>query len=253
MNSHKLLGLTLAACGWFCVAHSSDARAASTTLQPVADTSIYSAFPTFNFGGGTTFTAGGRPQGGESRALMLFDVQDSLPAGAIIQSASLSLTVVTTQSSGAVNSVFDLNPLTASWGEGNGPDRSGAEAGPNAATWINRFGSSGSPWESPGGDFSSSVAAFVSVLGDGTYTFQSNPNLVAEVQGWLNDPASNFGWLLRSESELTARTIRRFGSRGDPATAPVLTIQYVVPEPGVCSLLVLGILGLPLRFRAQSR
>jgi hypothetical protein len=86
---------------------------------------------------------------------MFFDVRNSLPAGALVQSVSLQLTVVGTPPSGAVNSVFDLNALTSSWAEGTGQDRGGSAAGPNAATWNNRFGTSGSPWTTPGGDFSS--------------------------------------------------------------------------------------------------
>lgn len=222
--------------------------AASVGLHPAADTSIYSAFPTFNFGGGTTLTAGGRPQGGQSRALMLFDIHDNLPAGAIIQSATLRLTVVDTPNR-EVNSVFDLNALSASWAEGTGSDRGGSPAGPNAATWNNRFGTSGSPWKTPGGDFSASVSAFVSVLGDGSYTFRSTAALVSDVQGWLNNPANDFGWILRSESEQIGGSIRRFGSHGDFGNSPVLTIQYAVPEPNAVSLLLLGAAGAGWRHR----
>ena len=237
----------------FGIVQSFDANAQTITLGPVADTSIYSAFPTFNFGGGTTLTAGGRPRGGESRALMLFDIDANLPAGAIIQSVSLRLNVVETPPSGAVDSMFDLNVLTSSWGEGTGADRGGTLAGGNAATWNNRFGTSGSPWATPGGDFLSTLAASVSVQGNGSYIFLSNPNLVATVQSWADDPAGNFGWLLRSESELTESTIRRFGSRLDGASAPLLTIQYTtVPEPGACSLLMLGLFGFAWRRSAPS-
>src|SRR5579859_7327359 len=184
--------------------------AATVSLHPVADTSIYSAFPTLNFGGGTTIAAGGRPQGGESRGLMLFDVHGSVPAGAIIQSVSLRMTVLTTPPMGPVNSTFDLNALTASWAEGTGSDRGGSPGLPNAATWNNRFGTSGSPWSTPGGDFSSAVSAFISVMGNCVYTFSLTPQMVSDVQGWLNNPGSDFGWMLRSESEQIGRTIRRF-------------------------------------------
>jgi hypothetical protein len=219
------------------------ASAATTiSLQPVADTSIYSA-PTLqnlNFGGGPTFTVGGRPRGGFSRGLLLFDVADNVPADAIIQSVTLRVTVTLTPSQSA-NSIFDLNRLTASWGEGTGADRGGTTAGPNAATWVNRLGSSGSPWTHPGGDYSSTVSGSFSMQGNGNYIFSSNPILVADVQGWLDNRSSNFGWLMRSESESTGRTIRRFGSRLDALHSPVLTIHYAVPEPGASCLFALGI------------
>lgn len=210
------------------------------SLRPVTDTSLLSAFPDNNFGGGTTLTAGGRPKGGMSRALMLFDIAGSLPPGAVIDSASLRITVVLTPGS-SVNSVFDLNRLSASWGPGTGSDRTGSPAGPNEASWNNRFGSTGSPWATSGGDFSPVVSASTGVGGNGLYTFNSTASLIADVQGWLNNPSLNFGWLLRSESELTPGTIRRFGSHNDSFNSPLLTIQYSVPEPGACALLAVGV------------
>jgi len=80
----------------------------------VADTSLLSAHPTHNFGGGNTFVAGGRPLGGTSRALMLFDLID-VPANAIITSVTLRLTVVDVPSQN-VNPIFDLHRVTASRG-----------------------------------------------------------------------------------------------------------------------------------------
>ena len=241
MNSRNLMSLALGSYWALKLVFPGDLAAGTVTLHPVADTSIYSAFPNENFGGGTTFTAGGRPQGGESRGLLLFNLQGSVPPGAIIQSVSLRLTVENTPSR-ASNSIFDLNALTASWGEGTGADRGGSPAGANAATWLNRLGTSGAPWINPGGDFSSTLSAFATVLGNGSYNFASTPQLVSDVQGWLDNPATDFGWLLRSESEQVGRTIRRFYSRLDPANGPALTIQYTtVPEPTVGSLVLLGL------------
>src|SRR5205823_5423166 len=77
-------------------------QAATISLQPVADTTLQQAFPDNNFGGGTSFTAGGRRNGGITRALVQFDIAGNLPAGAVISSASLTLTVVSVPS-GAVN------------------------------------------------------------------------------------------------------------------------------------------------------
>ena len=46
----------------------------------------------------------------------------------------------------------------------------------------------------------------------------------ADVQSWLDDPASNFGWLvLGDESEIA--TAKRFDTR-ESASPPVLTIIY---------------------------
>ena len=95
------------------------------------------------------------------------------------------------------------------------------------------------------------MSAFATVLGNGAYNFASTPQLVSDVQGWLENPAGDFGWIVRSESEQVGRTIRRFYSRADPANSPALTIQYLVPEPGVGSLLLLGLGALIWRRRFQ--
>ena len=57
--------------------------------------------------------------------------------------------------------------------------------------------------------------------------------LVADVQAWINNPSSNFGWLLISENEVSPETARRFGAREDPTHAPVLTISYSLPSLSV--------------------
>jgi hypothetical protein len=56
-------------------------RAETTNLMAVADTSLHSFFPDGNFGGGTSFTSGGRNMGGHARALLRFDIAAHLPAG----------------------------------------------------------------------------------------------------------------------------------------------------------------------------
>ncbi len=220
---------------------SNSIQAATVSIHPTADTTLQEAFPNNNLGDGTSFTAGGRRQGGRTRALLLFDIAGNIPAGSIVNSVSLTLNCIQAPS-GGVNSTFDLDRLLASWGEGNGSDHGGSTAGPGQATWNNRFGSAGSPWSTSGGDFSPTASASRSVAGFGSYAFASTAGLVADVQAWLNSPANDFGWLLRSESELTGTSIRRFGSRDSGASAPTLTISYTpIPEPAILSILGLGL------------
>ena len=54
--------------------------------------------------------------------------------------------------------------------------------------------------------------------------------MVADVQSWLDNPASNFGWLVLGD-ESTIATAKRFDTR-ESASPPVLTIQYI-PGPRV--------------------
>ena len=70
-----------------------------------------------------------------------------------------------------------------------------------------------SPADTPGGkegtDFLTDSSALTPVSGRTNYTFVSTSNLVADVQFWLDNTNSNFGWILISQDEATASTARR--------------------------------------------
>ena len=227
------------------------ARAVTIILNPIADTTLQEAFSSNNFGDGTSFQAGGRRKGGRTRGLLLFDIAGNIPAGATITSAALSLSVVGVPS-GGVASTFDLHRALAGWGEGNGSDHGGSPGAANQATWNNRLGS-GTPWTTAGGDFSPTVSASRAISGLGAYAFSSTASTVSDVQGWLDSPANDFGWLMASAAEASPTSIRRFANRSDVANTPTLTVQYgVVPEPATLSLGALGLL-LAASFRRRSQ
>ena len=216
-------------------------QANSVSLHPVADTTLQQSYPNNNFGDGTTFTAGGRRYGGITRALIEFDIANNVPSGATINSVTLTLNVVGTPN-GGFNSTFDLRRLLDSWGEGTGADHRGSPVAPNQADWALRF-SPGTSWNTPGGDFATTASASKGIAGNAAYTFASTATLIGDVQGWLNTPSQNAGWILMSESEGQGTSIRRFGSRDSGASAPTLTIDFTpVPEPGTWALLGLGAL-----------
>ena len=217
--------------------------AATLTLAPVADTTLQSAYVGNNLGGDSSLWIGGRRQGGVARGLFRFDLS-SVPAGATINSATLTLSVTRTPS-GCVNSLFDLHRVSESWGEGNnGGHGGGTTADANEASWNSRF-APGTPWTTPGGSFAPAVSASRSIGGNGSYTFSSTAGLVSDVQSWVNNPSGNFGWELISQSENTPTSIRLFGSRTGGSTAPSLLINYTpVPEPSTLALVVLGGLGI---------
>jgi hypothetical protein len=200
-------------------------QAETTNLTPVADTTLHEFEPTYNFGGGDSFTAGGRNQGGRARGLLRFDIASRLPAGAVIQSASLTVrTIIMANGSG---SIFDLHRVQANWGEGNGNASTGSPlVAAGDATWNLR--QSPTPWAAAGGDYAGASSASRAITNaNENFTF-SAPGLAADVQEWLDHPGTNFGWLLRSQSELVGGTIRRFGSRLNATAAPVLHIEYTV-------------------------
>ena len=218
-----------------------DSLAASATLHPTADATLFEAAPDNNLGDSGSFMAGLRPKGGRSRGLVRFDLS-TVPANATITSVSLGLTVVRTPSP-AANSSFELHKMLQSWGqEGNkSSSGGGAPASPGEVTWNSRS-SSLTPWTTPGGssgtDFASASSASQFVGGNALYTF-SSASLLSDVQSWYSTPSENFGWMLMSSGESVSRTIRRFGSRESGASAPALTIQYtIVPEPSTGLLLL---------------
>ena len=102
----------------------------------------------------------------------------------------------------------------------------GAPATPNDATWRHRFFDSVF-WTTQGGDFSVTVSASQSVGDVGQYTWSST-QMVADVQSWLDNPGSNFGWLVLGDESAPA-TAKRFDAR-ESASPPVLTIQYMAPR-----------------------
>jgi hypothetical protein len=225
--------------------------AATLTLAPVADTTLQSAYAGNNVGGDSSLWIGGRRQGGVARGLLRFDLS-SVPAGATINSVSLTLSVTRTPSGGA-NSLFDVHRVLESWGEGNnGGSGSGTPADANETSWNNRFSPS-TPWTTPGGTFSSTISASRSIAGDGSYTFTSTPGLVSDVQTWVNNSSGNFGWEVISQSENTPTSIRRFGSRTGGGSAPSLLINYTpLPEPGTLALVALGGLGVWFAWRRRQ-
>lgn len=222
------------------------AHADSTNLVPVADTSLHEEAPDNNLGSGPSLTAGGRNQGGRTRALLRFDIAGNLPAGAVISSASLTVRV--TNANGP-DSTFALHPVLAAWNEGSGSDMgSGTPAAPGETTWNHRLAPD-TAWVAAGGDFSPAASATQVIGLAGNYTF-SGAGLAAIVQAWLDQPGTNFGWLLLSQDENTLGTIRRFTSRGDLLAPPVLAITYSTstPPPEPPNLFDVNLVGDHLRF-----
>lgn len=213
--------------------------AATIRLQPVADTTLIETAPDNNMGGTEFVNAGtAGANGARNRALYKFDLS-AIPAGSKIQSAAVTLEVSREPGMGAESSSFALHRLLRSWGEGDkdsvesGTFGLGLSATEGEATWNSPFALTTNAWTFPGAsnDFSTVVSSSTIVLGIGDFPlFNSTPEMVADVQTWLNDPAQNFGWLLKSEAESTPHTARGFGSREfagiDTNSPPYLEVEF---------------------------
>jgi hypothetical protein len=205
------------------------ATAVVVQITPAADAHLNAAFPDRNFGAETSFIVGGLVTGSANRALLFFDIAASVPADATINSVTLELTNVSRAPGPA--SDFELHRQLKSWTEGAGAGIQPAADG--EVTWDSRAHNV-ELWDAPGGlagtDFAAAISGDLNTGGD-TLVFSSTSGLVADVQAWLDAPAGNFGWMLLSDDETSARTARRIASR-ESADAPLLTIDYTpVPEP----------------------
>ncbi len=205
-------------------------EATTVTLEPSQDTSIYSEDGGLSNGAGPFLFSGGTgPKGGgaDRRALLAFDIAVVVPEGATVTDVELFLTANRTVG-GSVP--FALHRVLGEWGEGSSdsgtPGGLGAEAAANDATWSHRLYDT-ETWRNVGGDFEPEVSAETNVTGVGGYAWSSE-GLVDDVQRWLEDPASNFGWILIGEEE-ALRVAKRFGSReGDESDRPTLRVTYIV-------------------------
>src|SRR6266404_1572707 len=238
-----------------CLMASVSAHADSVILQPSADTSLFEAFPNNNLGANENMVAGANGSLLRGRAVFRFDIAGSIPSNAIIQSVSLTLTVVIVPSDGGQASTFDLRRLLVDWVEGAGTNNAGTAANPGEATWNARLYPS-SLWTVPGGsisnDFSEVVSASLLLPDVGTYTFNSTSNLVSDVQTWLQNPARNFGWILMSESEDVAFTVRRIGTRESITNAPLLNVDFTLPTAPTLQIIKTSGSEIQLNFLASA-
>jgi hypothetical protein len=216
------------------------AKAVSTSIIPSADTTLIGIAPTNNNGAQAWVLCGRIQINYVNRGLFKFDLT-WLPTNAVIRSAAVVLEVIKVPDEPPVNSTFGLHRMLRPWGEGDNvagmfPGQ-GSPANAGEATYLCAFFPT-NYWSAPGAaegvDFSSVESSFQYIGGVGTYHFEFTPELVDDVRGWVNDPDSNFGWLLKSNNEETIFTARRFASRENPDFPPQLDLEYVVP-PAISS------------------
>lgn len=231
-------------------------NAAVINLAPVKDNTLYEDVGGFTSNGSGDYLFAGRTPGANTRrAVMAFDIASSIPAGATINSANLTLNMSRCGPTCGTNVDFELRRLVADWGEGasdaEGQEGIPAQAEPDDATWLHTFYSD-SYWATPGGDFSGVASGMRTVGNLGPYTWASTSLMVSDVQSWLDSPGGNFGWILMGGEDSTL-SAKRFNSRENPslATRPVLSIDYTpIPEPSTVLFVAAGALGV---FRLRRR
>ena len=201
-------------------------------LSPSKDNTLYqSATGALSNGAGPHFFVGRTNIAGIRRGVLAFDIASEIPPNATINAATLNLNL--SRSAGATVQI-GLHRALADWGEGTSssgdPGGGGAPSTPGDATWIHRFYNT-SFWSSAGGDFSPTPSATATIAALGPYSI-SSAQLAADVQGWLDSPAGNFGWFVLG-NEITPGTALRFDTRQNPnpLLRPSLTIDFSVNIP----------------------
>ncbi|MBC7890221.1 MAG: T9SS type A sorting domain-containing protein [Ferruginibacter sp.] len=204
----------------------------TVVLSAVKDNTIYQESTGYSNGIGDNFFSGSTATGKPRRALMKFDIASVIPAGASVTSVTLSLFCNKTVSG---TNIMRIHQLLADWGEGSsnagGQEGAGTPAASNDATWASRFHLS-TLWNTTGGEFAATASASASVVTDNTVYTWTSPQAIADVQNWLNNPATNFGWILIGD-EARLQSAKRFASRENPNSTqrPQLSVTYNTTVP----------------------
>lgn len=251
-NSRNAATLLLAAsiCG-----ASVTLRAETVTLEASKDNTLFNnpQGDTSN-GAGPLFAGRTGGQGpGPQRALIAFDLASEIPAGATITDVQFTLNILQAGGGSGAES-YTLHRVQQDWGEGASSVTGGAgtTAEIGDATWLNTFFAT-DIWNTPGGDFDSEPSAFKTIGTFGPETWGSTSEMVADAQGWLDDPSSNFGWILIGD-ESVAVSSRQFASR-ELANGPQLQITYtpLIPEPSSLAIALISLMFAANATRRQSR
>ncbi len=208
----------------------------TSTFEAQADATVFAEQT-----GGTAYDNVADGQGGSlwtsvivagvvRRALLRFDLT-ALPFGAEIVQVQLEAFMIRVREP----QPLALHRLTAAWSEGpaNGGDAGvGAPAQAGDCTWSHRRWPD-QPWAARGGDYLLSASA-TSAVGawPAPVVWTSTPALVDDVQRWVDDPASNHGWLLIG-AESGAQNAARLASRQNPTPSarPRLRLTWRLPAP----------------------
>ncbi len=183
-----------------------------TTLSSANPGTNYDALP--SWGVGQSWLEVGNDSGtyGTTRAVLDFPTSE-IPATATVLESKLYMwsSQTTTGSDGAV---YELRPLNRSFDE-------------KTATWNNA--DSTTAWSRPGGDYGS-------VVSDTTPQFSTDVgrhywDATSMTQGWISDPSSNHGTMMKLADESSSgpqeRSLFLSSEAADPQLTPYLRVIYV--------------------------
>jgi hypothetical protein len=206
-------------------------------LEPVQDNSLFqtgsslSAQRSQGAGDGVFFGVNNR--GNLRRGLTQFDIAGNIPAGSVIENVRLVMEVTMSRETDIPTT---LHTVLAAWGEGTSNGSGGGGGGgtgtipvaPDATWYYRKFPTD--LWTSPGGDFAPAVLATAIAPSVGVFAWESTPQLVSQIQAWLDDPSTNFGFLIRGDETGLANAFRVASREYSIATSrPKLEVTFDAP------------------------
>lgn len=202
------------------------------TIQARKDNTLYQDVAgSLSNGAGPNLFVGKSGAGVVRRGLLAFDIVSHIQSGSKVNGVLLTLHMSRTTSG---PQAVSLQRVLADWGEGTsvagGGGGGGGPATPNDATWLHTFYDT-DLWAAAGGDFETAASAATDVNGVGFYTWGSTPQMVADVQTWIDNPASDFGWAILGNEVPPSKTSKKFDSRENPTWVfrPTLTLHFTPP------------------------
>jgi hypothetical protein len=191
------------------------------------DTTLFQDLPS-NAGGGIDGIFSGTIRTSFLRRALLSADLSSIPTDAVVLSVRLEMVVE--RSGGNFGDItYGLHRVQRAWGEGEAviPDEPGGLGAPAAvgdATWNDaRF--TQEVWSTAGGDFSSVASATASAGQQGSTVTWESPDLTADVQAWVANPAANFGWAIITPDEGIIQRVKKFFSSEAAVNRPVLVVE----------------------------
>ena len=181
------------------------------SYQGTRDTKIATKSANTNYGSNSTIDLDGSP---DISDLLYWDLS-AIPSGSVIDSVTIQLNITNT-----TTQTYEVYTMERPWDE-------------QTATWNQA--SSGNSWASAGaqgtGDHGSTVLGTLTPTSTGAYQLVLNASGIAAVQGWIDDPSSNFGLILQDYGN---RNGIDFSTR-EASTAsqrPKLTVTYQPADSG---------------------
>ncbi len=202
-----------------------DGASPSAAYSGSSDTKIRSDAPSTRFGDADVLEVDGVPP---YSVLLRWDI-DQVPAGAIVLSASISVTVTNVSPD-----TYELYELSRPWDE-------------DTADWLSS--SDGEGWTKEGaegsGDRENTVVGRFRALNVGRMTIPLNESGIELVQRWI-DLQDNFGFILQDYDRATDGIDFYSREVGDVSDRPRLEIEYTMQSSGAASMRIVSDSGHPV-------